>query len=77
MAPLWGNYKPPVSTLISLDSGPRIWVNLDNPGTSSVETSAVRWGASDLENRQHTVTISIGVNDAGQQGTWGEVDAFM
>ncbi len=79
MAPLWHGYVPPVSTLVSLDSGPKTWVNLDYPegAANTVAASAIRWGASGLTNGLHTVTISLGFNAEGQNATWGEVDAFM
>ncbi|KAJ3485173.1 hypothetical protein NLI96_g5147 [Meripilus lineatus] len=62
-----------VSTLVSLDGGEPVWVDLSS---ASSEPSAVLWQALELANITHTVSVICGQNSAGQIGSWGEVDAF-
>lgn len=62
-----------VSTLISLDGSDPVWINLTSAAT---ENYAVRWKALGLAYIPHTVTVRCGLNNAGQNGTWGEVDSF-
>ena len=71
---LWAGYSPPVSTLLSLDNGEPIWVDLSTTGQD--EPYGIRWGISGLENTTHTLATFIGTNAAGQTGTWGESDGF-
>lgn len=73
ITPLWSGYSPPVSTLLSLDGGEPVWVDLSS---TNGESYAVRWGISGLENTTHTLATFIGTNAAGQTGTWGESDGF-
>jgi hypothetical protein len=65
---------PPVSTLLTLDSGPANWVNLSSDRN---QNSAVRWWMDGLENGPHQLVVSLGQSSTGQTATWGEVDAFM
>jgi hypothetical protein len=66
MSPLWPYL---VNTAITLDSGPPILVDLvDHSRPNTVEgpetvQSQVVWGASGLNNTQHTLVMSVG---AGQ-----------
>ena len=73
ISPVWGGLSPPVSTLLSLDGGEPIWVDLSS---ASDGPYAVRWGIDGLENTTHTLATFLGTNSAGQTGTWGESDGF-
>lgn len=63
-----------MSTLLSLDGGPPVWVDLSS---ASEQRSTVCWGISGLENGTHSLSIFPGTTSNGQVGTWGEVDGFM
>jgi len=75
MSPMWP-YR--VTTAVSLDGGPAIVVNLVDSTRPDVGTgpetanSSIVWSAVGLENREHTLVVSVPVGDP-----YAIVDAFL
>lgn len=76
LAPLYSGYEGGVSTLLSLDSGPAQFVNLTLVGLEPA-VYAVRWSATGLANRMHTVMNTLGRSAQGELTMWAVVDGFM
>lgn len=82
VAPLFSGFNPPVSTLISLDGEPPIWIDLSAPADSKKRAAEdlgynYRWSRVGLPNGTHTLSIFPGASPGGQVGTWGIVDGFV
>jgi len=75
MSPLWP-YR--VSTAVSVDGGPAIVVSLVDSSRPDARTgpetvnSSIVWSAVGLENREHTLVVSVAVGEP-----FAIVDAFL